>query len=54
MNNDFTIIVCYYSYYVADIVQLFLVTYMHFVLYIHCESKKQGTTILSITSPNVD
>jgi len=21
---------------------------------IHCESKKQGTTILSITSPNVD
>jgi len=23
-------------------------------VYIHCESKKQGTTILSITSPNVD
>jgi len=30
------------------------VMFSHNAANIHCESKKQGTTILSITSPNVD
>jgi len=29
-------------------------TYTYIYIYMHCETKKQGTTILSITSPNVD
>jgi len=33
-----------------DMMMMMMVMNAH----IHCESKKQGTTILSITSPNVD